>query len=486
MSTELDIYRGSSLSDRQTYAMTLARAVDILPKALRKVNPQDPQAAREETAARAFLIMETGDMLGLHPMAALAGVNVIEGKPALSSGLMSAVIRSAGHKLHVTESGTIEGGDYKATATLIREDDPDHPFSSTWTPHRAQRAGLCKYEEGTNGIWKVTARSQGGAPLPWEAYTESLCKSRAISEVSRDGGQDALLGIRYTPEELESGAEEFVGELTQPTEEPTKPARKTPARGTQGTKRRAKAAPVDMTPPADSDAADRDAVRPEEETPGQDIVDAELVEEPTSAQTAEFPPTSEQEEAEREEREERARIAAEAEAKVRAEDAQAESALDADAEARKAEVKPETLAKLREARNPDAKSGESEVDYQQRKLREAKAQAAEHTARPFVDTHDGATYGTQEELDAAIKARVQAKAAERAQEAQKAAGGSSAYLMALAEEPGNFERQVAAAETLEQIKDVWDRANAADGAMTTALRLTIIKAKAAMSPRVED
>lgn len=466
--TELDIYRGSSLSDRQQYAMTLARAVDILPKALRKVNPQDPQAAREETAARAFLIMETGDMLGLHPMAALAGVNVIEGKPALSSGLMSAVIRSAGHKLHVTESGTIEGGDYKATATLIREDDPDHPFSSTWTPHRAQRAGLCKYEEAANGIWKVTARSQGGAPLPWEAYTESLCKSRAISEVSRDGGQDALLGIRYTPEELESGAEEFAGELTQPTEEPTKPARKTPARGQQGTKRRAKAAPVDM-PTEEPTPAPEEAKPAEEPTaPAEDIVDAEVVD------------MTPEEEAEAEERLERARAAAEAETKVREQDA-------AD-EAPAPEVTPEALAKLRDARMPDAQPGESEVEYQQRKLAEkatAKAQTTEHVARPFVDTHDGATYGTQEELDAAIKARVQAKAAERAQEAQEAAGGPSAFDLAVAEEPDNYERQTAAAETLEQVKDVWDRANAADGAMTTALRLVIVKRKAALSAPVE-
>ena len=373
-------------------------------------------------------------------MAALAGVNVIEGKPALSSGLMSAVIRSAGHKLHVTESGTIEGGDYKATATLIREDDPEHPFSSTWTPHRAQRAGLCKYEEGANGIWKVTARSQSGSPLPWEAYTESLCKSRAISEVSRDGGQDALLGIRYTPEELESGAAESLGEMAEQEPEGAKPARKTPTRGRQGTKR--KAAPVDM-PSAE---------------PAEDVVDAEVVE------------ATPEEEAEIQEAAERARAAEEAEARIREQDA-------ADVTA---EVTAEAIAKVREARNGDALPGETEVDYQQRKLAEQRPQQ-EHVARPFVDAHDGATYGTREELDAAIKARVQAKIAERAQEAQEATGGPSAFELAVAEEPDNFQRQTEAATTIPEVRDVWDRANATPGAMTTELRLAIVKRKAALS-----
>lgn len=450
MNTELDIYRGAPLAERQQYAMTLARAVDILPKALRKVNPQDPQAAREETAARAFLIMETGDMLGLHPMAALAGVNVIEGKPALSSGLMSAVVREAGHKLHVTEEGTVEGGDYKATAELIREDDPEHPFRSVWTPHRAQRAGLCKYEEGANGVWKVTARSQSGSPLPWESYTESLCKSRAVSEVARDGAQDALLGIRYTPEELESGVE---GEVivAEESEAPAAPApRRRAAKGTQGTKR--KTSTAGSTTPVPMDGPET----PQE--PQEDIVDAEVVDEP------------QEDPAEAAEREERARIAAE----------QEEAARLADAEAARAER-------------------EAQVKRQQDRLTEARANAArqEHTARPFVDTHDGATYATQEELDEVIRARVQANRAERAaaeevpppadddappaDEWPEPEQGASpdAFEVAMAEEPENWVRLANAAGNQRQLKTVWDRATAAQQ-MTSELRKSIIDLKATL------
>lgn len=463
MNTELDIYRGADLADRKTYAGTIAAAKSILPANLRGKD-------EAETAARAFLIMETGDMLGLHPMAALAGVNIIEGKPALSSGLMSAVIRAAGHKLHVSESGTIEGGDYKATATLTREDDPEHPFVSIWTPHRAQRAKLCKYEAGADGIWKVTAVSQQGNPLPWQSYTESLCKSRAISEVARDGGQDALLGIRYTDEELESGVETFAAAITEEQAEESKPARKTPARGRQGTKR--KSAPVDMTPTEPTP-------EPTPEPPAEDIEDAVVV-------TPEML-------AEEQEREEREREALEAEARIREQDAADETPAP--------EVTPEAVAKLRASKAPDAHEGETEVEYQQRRLAEkatAKAATAENEARPFVDTFDGATYSTQEELDAVLAARVRANRAERAAQASEAPsepqeaaepfptdepmnGEPHPFDVAYAEEPENYDRQLEAATDVDQVKDIWDRAHLAK-AMTTELRLAVVQRKAALSP----
>ena len=56
--------------------------------------------------------MEYGEMLGLSPMAAITGVHVIEGKPTASAGLISALVRRAGHKLRVR-------GDAKSAACQI-------------------------------------------------------------------------------------------------------------------------------------------------------------------------------------------------------------------------------------------------------------------------------------------------------------------------------------------------------------------------------
>src|SRR5690606_3978016 len=52
-----------------------------------------------------------------------------------------------------------------------------------WTMERAERAGLAGKDV-------------------WKKYGEAMCKARAISEVCREGAEDALMGVHYTPEEL--------------------------------------------------------------------------------------------------------------------------------------------------------------------------------------------------------------------------------------------------------------------------------------------
>lgn len=197
-STALTTYAQSSLSERQEYARLLATAGDMIPRALREANGTP-------NLGKVLLVMETGAMLGIHPVAALQGVNVIEGKATLSAALMSALIRRAGHKLSVEVTGTIEGGDLTATVTLKRCGsfgvETGEVFTSVWTPKRAHQAGLCAYTE-KDGAWSVKARSQSGKALPWEAYTAQLCKARAISEVYIEGATDLAMGAIYTPEEM--------------------------------------------------------------------------------------------------------------------------------------------------------------------------------------------------------------------------------------------------------------------------------------------
>lgn len=192
---DLAVMPAGSLDERIRYANTLAQAGDLIPRALNDKRTGQP------SPGKVLLVIETGAMLGIHPVAALMGVNVIEGKATLSPGLMSGLVRTAGHKLRVRMTGTVRGGDLTATATLVRSDDPDEPFESSWDVHRAARAGLCTYvQEGAT--WTVRARSDKGKPLPWETYTEAMLKARAIGEVCREGAEDVLMGAKYTPEEL--------------------------------------------------------------------------------------------------------------------------------------------------------------------------------------------------------------------------------------------------------------------------------------------
>lgn len=209
-----------SLDERIRYAQTLAMAGDLIPAGLRD--------GRQANPGKVLLAVETGAMLGIHPVAAINGVNIIDGKATISPALMSGIVRKAGHKLRVRTTGTLEAGDLAVVATLIRADDPDEPFTATWTPARAARAGLCKYDRGEDGQWHVRARSQRGGPLPWESYTEAMLKARAIGEVCREGAEDALMGVHYTPEELGAtvdadGSVVSLGEVPATHDRPAEP-----------------------------------------------------------------------------------------------------------------------------------------------------------------------------------------------------------------------------------------------------------------------
>ncbi|WP_105033531.1 hypothetical protein [Cryobacterium aureum] len=198
MSTDLTVYRNESLEARMGYARTMASAGDLIPKGL--WSSPGGGVLPAPSPGKVLLVMETGAMLGIHPVAALSGINIIEGKPSISPALMSALVRGAGHTLRVVTDGTVEGGDFTATATLTRSDDLDFTYKSTWTPHRAMRAELCTYKQ-EGGVWKVSATGSKGGVKPWQAYTENMCKWRAVGEVCGEGAQDVIMGM-HTPDEI--------------------------------------------------------------------------------------------------------------------------------------------------------------------------------------------------------------------------------------------------------------------------------------------
>lgn len=202
-------YSRANLTERQQYVKALAAAGDLLPKDLTKFAPLGPngQMVKVGDPGKVMLMAETGDMLGIHPMAALVGVHIIEGRPSISANLMGGLVRKAGHKLRVQTSGSIEDGTLEATATLFREDDPEFPFTVTWNVAKAKRAGLLPGKDSSN----------------WRKYPDAMMKARAISEVIREGAPDVLMGGNvYTPEEMGAVVDEQGEpvEMTQVRETP--------------------------------------------------------------------------------------------------------------------------------------------------------------------------------------------------------------------------------------------------------------------------
>lgn len=159
-------YITAGLQERADYIARLAPST-ILPTAYRG------------NAANAFVAAETGAALGLEPLQALASIAVINGRATLSSDLMAAVIRRAGHTLRI-----VENSPESVTATLIRADDKTFKFEVTWDKDKAVKAGL----------W--------GQKGPWSQYPTQMLRARAITEVARQGASEALMGMIYSPEDF--------------------------------------------------------------------------------------------------------------------------------------------------------------------------------------------------------------------------------------------------------------------------------------------
>lgn len=187
-------YITAGLQERADYIARLAPST-ILPTAYRG------------NAANAFVAAETGAALGLEPLQALASIAVINGRATLSSDLMAAVIRRAGHTLRI-----VENSPESVTATLIRADDKKFEFTVTWDKDKAIKAGL----------W--------GQRGPWSQYPTQMLRARAITEVARQGASEALMGMIYSPEDFGATITD-TGEVLEAEivdDAPAKPAPATP------------------------------------------------------------------------------------------------------------------------------------------------------------------------------------------------------------------------------------------------------------------
>ncbi|MEO3860952.1 hypothetical protein [Acrocarpospora sp. B8E8] len=170
----LPAVRHDSLPERQEYAKALSVS-NLLPPEYRG-NP-----------GNVLYAVEFGRSIGIEPITAITEVHIIKGKPSSSAGLVSALVRAAGHRMRTWVERDANGRLTAAISTVHRKDDPDFEFRSEWTMARAQDAGLIKQNEN------------------YTKYPEGMLIARSQTEVARMACKEALCGLGYTPEEL--GAE---------------------------------------------------------------------------------------------------------------------------------------------------------------------------------------------------------------------------------------------------------------------------------------
>lgn len=136
-----------------------------------------------------LLIMQASQALDIPVFAALTQVNVIQGKAEASAELMLSLVHRAGHRARHGGSRT------EAWCEITRADDPGFTYRETFTLDDAAQAGLCEIIDAARGLTK--ARSDKGDRLPWETYTRTMLRWRAISQCASYACPEVLLGVRY-------------------------------------------------------------------------------------------------------------------------------------------------------------------------------------------------------------------------------------------------------------------------------------------------
>lgn len=179
MGSELVPRSGQDMAAQLQWANQLAQS-DVIPGAFRK-KPSNLIWAKQYA-----------DSLNIHPMAAVTGIYVIDGKPTASGALVSALIRRAGHRLRIRSTTT------SATVQIIRHDDPDYTFEVTWTLLKnnddypsGEQAGLVRMVNG-----KLVGKDN------WVKYPSAMLTWRAVTECGRQACEEDLFGLHHVPEEI--------------------------------------------------------------------------------------------------------------------------------------------------------------------------------------------------------------------------------------------------------------------------------------------
>lgn len=228
-------------------------SLDLAPQAWKlaeKIAATDfvPPALRGKPEAVLACIL-AGHEAGVSPMQALSKIHIIEGRPAMASELMRALVLQHGHELNYSDVSTTS-----VTAEGKRKGS-ERWTRVTWTMDDAKRGGL---EGKTN----------------WRRWPRAMLIARATAELCRMIFPDVLAGISHTVEELSDGnvSDDLVDfgppEIVMASAPAAPPANRAKA---------ARAVTRQSSPAAEIDEKDPPPPGEIPELPGEEITDAEIV-----------------------------------------------------------------------------------------------------------------------------------------------------------------------------------------------------------------
>lgn len=138
--------------------------------------------------SKAIVKMIAGRELGIGPMTAMTGIHLVQGKPALSAGLVAALIQRSG-RYHYD---VLEASDTGCKLAWYRGEQM--VGESSFTLDEAKKAGLAGKDV-------------------WKNYPSDMCFARALTRGARRFCADVFLGAVYVPEELGASVDPATGEV---------------------------------------------------------------------------------------------------------------------------------------------------------------------------------------------------------------------------------------------------------------------------------
>ena len=144
--------------------------------------------------SQAFTKIITGQEFGVPPSAAIRGIHIIKGKPSISAGLMSGLIKKSGKYNYKVIARDEKRCEIACMERINGQWESCGP-NVVWTIEKAKRAKLT------------------GNPT-WTTYPDRMLFARAISEACATYFPDLLLGNVYTPEELETTQDAVYEDVT--------------------------------------------------------------------------------------------------------------------------------------------------------------------------------------------------------------------------------------------------------------------------------
>lgn len=156
-----------------------------------------PRALQGNAAGVAAAVL-TGRELGLGPMTALRGLDIIEGRPAMTAQMLAARILAAGHSIVWKEST-----DERCTV-IVERGDGQSAAQVTWTLRDAQRAGL-------------------SGKQVWQRYPRHMLQRRALTEAAGMACPDVALGLEVADQSAVEGPQQAAGGRTVVQVQPAAP-----------------------------------------------------------------------------------------------------------------------------------------------------------------------------------------------------------------------------------------------------------------------